>query len=417
MKFYPLLLQSFASIITSGFGNIYYTTIQLILYKPDPPAFYFNRDFAENLREFESDHANGVHCSATLLSIVYNEYVIGLCVFAMSLERFVLVFWPSKFNKAAGFNIRIVCYSLLTLIVFALLISSTAVAASNHPDNCNLSFYANKTQKFYSDTVLFFLLPGVTSITFYLLLTVEPKDKNPPSACMIAMFTSCVLWVLLYCPKCVFHFLEVVVWEEPFANKSKLFYIWCFTMLHETFIILYAFVNPFVYFAIYPGFLSPLGSCWDNLWLKCLKTKSELHFQTTEQYMSDIAKLSTDVQLRMRRSRLSVWEWKIEFAYLLRSWKILDLGKIIMHDVARRSNKISSKILEDLQTPDANSFASLGCFRSHFVQHLQSSNTKHTSMQNNAIFHMYHTDSFYHTEFRQNRSGMLVKCFCGNEFL
>ena len=312
LKLFPLGLQSAMIIIDTGIGNIYMTTLQMIFLKSNngnetvhETEYYFNQNLAESMRGSVIKNYNGVFCSAHIFDKLISIYGFAFCVFALAFERFATAFNPFKINKSAAIQIHSLGYFALTSCIFLLFITGSIYAGVNQGADCFRSFFENAKTRVWLNLSIFYLIPGILSIIFYttiyqLLQTVSPVVKP--------LFISCLAWFIFCAPKFWYQFSDVNFLDPPYPNRSKLFYIWHNTELHETFEDVFGVLNPVIYLAFYPGFWTGVGNCLMELEKVFRNKKLEMQNGSTDHYVNEINRVSGDVKLQMRTMRTSVYQ-------------------------------------------------------------------------------------------------------------
>ena len=303
-------------------GNIYYTTIHLALMSKDdqtyntvnsregdqPAEYYYNSKLAERIRDRVLENYDSAFCSANVLNYIPSTYTFGLCIICMAFEKFVATFKPFKLNEGAAFNIRILAYAFLSIVISVLITAGITYAVLNHGANCGLSFYEDARVRAWVDSWLFFFFPGFTSFGLYLVIYLNSTRENPAPPFMKPMFVSCLFWIILCGPKFVHNFYAEYFLEYPYDMMSKFFYIWHNARVYDSLAVTYGVLNPIIYFLFYPGMCKLDQGCigWVNR--GCRKKHADMKFQTTEEYVNEINRFSGEVQLRMRTMRPSIYQ-------------------------------------------------------------------------------------------------------------
>ena len=182
--------------------------------------------------------SNLLLCLSRLLVTRIPEHFTGPCTVALAIERFILVCVPFKASTWLSKRNRLLAYStILTLMITAGVFEiSYAVTSGRFSDLC--MFFPNADHEWIEESwekpqypsvvsaALLYALPAVVSILFYIKvgsrLLRKKNNASRNQIITVALFLSCVCWILL--------------WGAAYFLKFSHYYLEC--EMHQLFICL-----------------------------------------------------------------------------------------------------------------------------------------------------------------------------------
>ena len=211
-QFFPVGLQAFIDIISSGIPAFLISLAQIEYTKPytDGPSNFL---YSWLLRD--TPLRNWGWCVAEYLRLNFNELGSSLCILVIACERFILVCLPFRAQEILTTRSRMKGYStviglLLAYTAFHFLnfhfewVNSNIHLLTCHADRYNPARTFPKMSLVYSTIIVMFVGPAAVSLALYIAISVallrKKRNTSKNVSLTIAFFLSMIAWLLLAIP-------------------------------------------------------------------------------------------------------------------------------------------------------------------------------------------------------------------------